>query len=355
MAKATRSWLLPLITIVILLLLVAAMAGYFHDKIAPGIADARPAPSDDAVAAVERTVAFEESVPASVEARETTIISSRIMARITAIRVRAGDYVEQGQLLLELESSDLLARAEGAREQTRSVEARLQEARQNLDRAEQLFKRGLIAVADRDAARADEASLAAELASARNVLEEAEAAVSYSQIRSPIAGRVVDRFAEPGDTASPGSKLVSLYNPFSLRVEARVREQLALPLQEGQPLTVEVPSLGRTLSASIEELVPAADPGSRSFMVKALLPSEKGLLPGMYARLLVPAGERAQLVIPADRVASVGQLDVVWVATANGALRRFVKLGHRTDDELVEVVSGLQPGDLVLPVPSHRE
>lgn len=351
MANALRGWLLPFITIVILLILVAAMAGYFRNRIEPGIVDASPADASDAVAVVARTISFQEAVPASVEARETTIISSRILARITAIRVRAGDYVEQGELLLELESGDLLARAEGARERIRSVQARLREARQNLERAEKLFKRGLIAVADRDAARADEASLAAELESAINVLGEAEAAVGYSRINSPIAGRVVDRFAEPGDTATPGAKLLSLYNPFSLRVEARVREKLALALREGMELTIEIPSLQRTLTAIIEELVPAADPGSRSFMVKALLPSEKGLLPGMYARMLVPAGEREQLVIPADRVASVGQLDVVWVASDNGALRRFVRLGRRTEDHLVEILSGLEPQEMVLPVP----
>ena len=350
MADSKRAWLLPVITIVILLLLVAAMAGVFRDKIEPGLAEAKPADTRDAIAVEVRTLSLNESVPASVEARETTIISSRILSRITAINVRAGDYVEQGQLLLELESSDLLARAEAAREQTRSIEARLREARQNLERAEELYARGLIAVADRDAARADAASLEADLASARNTLEEAEAAVSYSQIRSPIAGRIVDRFAEPGDTASPGTKLLSLYNPFSLRVEARVRERLALSLQEGQPLTVDIPSLERTLKATIEELVPAADPGSRSFMVKVLLPSEKGLLPGMYARLQVPAGERAQLVIPRDRVASVGQLDVVWVATDTGAQRRFVKLGQDSEG-MVEVTSGLEAGELVLPVP----
>lgn len=350
MANALKSWLLPLITLVILLILVAAMAGYFRTRIEPGLGEASPANAGDAVAVLARTISFEEAVPASVEARETTVISSRILARITAIAVRAGDYVEQGELLLELESTDLLARAEGARERIRSVQARLQEARQNLERAEELFKRGLIAGAARDAARADEASLAAELESARNVLEEAEAAVGYSQISSPIAGRVVDRFAEPGDTATPGAKLLSLYNPFSLRVEARVREQLALALREGMELTIEIPSLQRTLTAIIEELVPAADPGSRSFMVKALLPSEKGLLPGMYARMLVPAGEREQLVIPADRVASVGQLDVVWVASDNGALRRFVRLGRRTEDRLVEILSGLEPGELVLPI-----
>jgi RND family efflux transporter MFP subunit len=351
MSKGKGGLLLPISAIIILLLLVAVMAGYFKDKIEPGLAQQPAVDTSTAVAAEVSTVPFTEPVPASVEAREATIISSRLLARITDIHVRAGDQVEEGQLLLTLESSDLLARAQQAREQIRSVKAQLDDAIRNRDRAEELHQRGLIAIADRDAARTKAASLEAELASARQSLEEAEAALGYAEIRSPIAGRVVDRFAEPGDTASPGMQLLSLYNPFSLWVEARVREQLALSLQMGQELEVEIPSMDRTLTARIEELVPAADPGSRSFLVKALLPSERGLLPGMYARLQVPAGERSQLVIPADRVARVGQLDVVWVSAAGGAERRFLRLGRPVGDGLVEVVSGLEAGEQVLPIP----
>ena len=72
---------------------------------------------------------------------------------------------------------------------------------------------------------------------------------------------MVDRFAEPGDTASPGQKLLSLYNPVSLRVEARVREQLALKLAIGDELTVEVPALAQRYTARIEEIVPADQRG----------------------------------------------------------------------------------------------
>lgn len=343
--------LLPVIAIAVLLLMVAVMAGYFSDKIEPGVNDPVVADVSAAVIVVSTTAPFSEPVPASVEAKEATIISSRLLARITAIHVRAGDYVEEGQLLLELEKSDLLARARQAGDQVRSVEARLTEAKQNLKRAEELHQRGLIAVADRDAARADAASLEADLSSARQALEEAETAASYSEIRSPIAGRVVDRFAEPGDTASPGANLLSLYNPFSLWVEARVREQLALSLSMGDQLEVEVPSLDKSYTAKIEEIVPAADPGSRSFLIKAILPSEKQLLPGMYARLKVPAGDRARLLIPADRVARVGQLDVVWVADEGRVLRRFVRLGRPAGEGQVEVLAGLVEGDKVMPPP----
>lgn len=346
-----KKLLLPLLATLVLLLMVAFMAGYFSERIAPGLADSPVVAADNAVPVISERAVVTEPVPASVEAKEATIISSRLLARITAINVRAGDYVEPGQLLIELEKSDLLARAQQASDRVRSVEARLTEARQNLKRAEELHQRGLIAAADRDAARADAAALEADLSSARQALEEAQAAVEYSEIRSPIAGRVVDRFAEPGDTASPGAKLLSLYNPFSLWVEARVREQLALALEKGREVSVEVPSLGRVYAAQIEEIVPAADPGSRSFLIKAVLPSAKQLLPGMYARLQVPAGERERLLIPADRVARVGQLDVVWVAAPEGALRRFVRLGPATGDGRVEVIAGLTAGERVLPRP----
>lgn len=343
--------LLSIGALALLLLLVAVMAGYFTPKISPGLEPVIAIDSSDAFTVIARDAPFTEPVPASIEAKETTIISSRLLARITSISVRAGDLVEQGQLLLELEKTDLLARAQQAREQILSIEARLNEASKNLQRTEELHKRGLIAAADRDAARANTTALAADLGSARQALEQAEIAVSYTTIRSPIAGRIVDRFAEPGDTAAAGQKLLSLYNPFSLRVEAWVREQLALSLEPGQLLQVEIPAAERTLTAQIEEIVPAANPGSRSFMVRAILPPDHMLLPGMYARLQVFAGSRTRLLIPLDRVASVGQLDVVWVAHEGTTERRFVTLGQPTTDGLIEVISGLKSGDLVLPGP----
>ncbi len=349
MSKYQRGLLLPIVAIVVLLLLVAVMAGYFTRKIPPGLESVDEIDASKTVAVIAREAPFTEPVPASIEAKETTIISSRLLARITGIAVRAGDLVEQGQLLLELEKTDLLARAQQAREQILSVEARLTEARKNLERAEELHQRSLIAVADRDAARANAASLEADLGAARQALQEAEIAVGFTVIRSPIAGRIVDRFAEPGETASPGQKLLSLYNPFALRVEAWVREQLALSLEAGQPLQVEIPSAQRTLTARIEEIVPAADPGSRSFLVRAILPPDSILLPGMYARLQVPAGTRSRLLIPQDRIARVGQLDVVWVARAGISERRFVRLGQPAAEGMIEVISGLQAGELVLP------
>ena len=341
-------WLMPIVAVVLLLLIIAWMAGSFSDKVEPGLTVLESAESRDPITVIREDIMVTEPVPASIGARQATTISSRTLARITRITVRAGDTVSTGQLLIELERSDLESRLQQTVENVRAVTARLQEARQNLDRTEELFSRDLVAAAALDEARADHSALTADLANAGQAAREAEIALSFTEIRSPIDGRVVERFAEPGDTASPGSKLLSLYNPMSMRVEAAVREGLAMQLELGQEISVEIPVLDSLLNARIEELVPAADPGSRSFMVKAQVDYTGQLLPGMYARMLIPAGTQNLLLVPKDRVIEYGQLDIVWV-TANGdSDRRFIRTGREVRPGVLEVVSGLEAGEKVL-------
>lgn len=344
-----KKWFIPLAAVVALLLIIAWMAGTFREKIVPGMAEIGPDEAANAIAVVREEGPVTESVPASIGARQATTISSRSLARITQVTVRAGDTVSKGQLLVELERSDLESRLQQAIEQVRSIDARLTEASQNLDRAEELFSRQLVAAATLDEARADKSALEADLASARQTVAEAETALSYSTIVSPIEGRVVERFAEPGDTATPGEKLLTLYNPGSMRVEGAVREGLALSLQLGQELQVDIPVTGSRLTARIEELVPAADTGSRSFMVKAQIDYSGQLLPGMYARMQVPAGNRSMLLVPEERILHYGQLDLVWVGTAAGIERRFIRTGRQVRPGMLEVISGLAEGDLILP------
>jgi len=341
----------PLLAIVALLLMIAWMAGLFVAKIPPGMDTVVQANTGEPIAVEARTVTITEKVPASVEAAQTTLISSRLLARIVAIRVRAGDTVNRGDLLLELENSDIKAQVQQAEAQIRSTTVRMNEARQNLGRVEELQAGGVMSVSDLEKAQANHEALVAEHAGASQALEEAKTALGYTEIAAPFDGRVVDRFAEPGDTAQPGNKLLALYNPLSLRVEAQVREVLALNLESGQTLQVEIPSLQKVVDAVIEERVPAADSGSRSFLVKAGMAFDRNLLPGMYARLLVPAGTGKQLLIPADRVVHVGQLDLVWVYQDGQSYRRFVRIGQVLQDGQIEVLSGLAEGELVLPLP----
>ncbi|MFN2330059.1 MAG: efflux RND transporter periplasmic adaptor subunit [Chromatocurvus sp.] len=344
-----RKLLLPLAALGLLLLVIAWMAGLFNDRIAPGIESGAAQQANDALVAEYTVEPVTEAVPGSVQALERTVVSSRLLARVSRLLVRSGDVVEAGALLVALEDDDLTARMQQAREAVNSLQARLDEASRNLQRVTGMHERGLIADTDLDAAISAARTLEADLQRARRRVEESEAALSYAQVQAPIGGRVVERFVEPGDTVSPGQPMVSLYNPVSLRVEAWVRESLALSLAEGETLAVTIPALERQLEGTIEEIVPAADPGARAFMIRVHLPPADSLQPGMYARMQIPAGSAERLLIPQSRVRSIGQLDVLWVQGVSGPERRFVRLGPVRGDNRVEVVAGLSAGDRVLP------
>ena len=343
--------LIPTIALAILLIMVAWLAGSFDEKVSPNLSVKNENSSLEVLnlhTVTELKNKVYEPVAASVEAKQATIISSRILARINKVYVRAGDTVKKGAKLIQLEQHDLQSQVLQAKQNVNATSARHKEAKQNYQRTEELFKINLVSEFERDKSRADFQSIEAELTASEQALALAETTLNYASLTAPIDGRIVDRFAEPGDTAQPGTKLLSLYNPLSLRIEAQVRETLALTLKRGQHINIELPTIDKTLTGEIEEIVPAANTGSRSFLIKIRISYHENLLPGMYARLLVPAGESKLLVIPKSAITHVGQLDFVNIKVNNEIQRRFVRLGKIQEDELISVISGLELNDEVI-------
>jgi len=272
------------------------------------------------------------------------------MATIAAMPVRAGDAVEEGDVLVMLDSRELEARLEQQRQQVVAAEARLAEVQSNYRRIRPLAERGVTTQAELDRIESVLRSAQAELARAREAADEATTALSYSTITVPFAGRIIDRFADPGDTVMPGEPLLKVYDPRDLRLEANVRESLAAGLKRGEELVVRIDALGEEFPVVVDEIVPLADPGSRSFVVKVSLPARPNLYPGMFGRLLIPSGITKRFYIPARAIARLGQLEFVRVVGDDGIVRRYVRTGIQRDDGWVEVLSGLEPGEkLILP------
>ena len=357
--NALQKFIVPVIALIILLLMVAWLAGSFDNKVSPAIKkesdfnfNSLELDKNDVYKVTASTEIILEPIAASIEAKQATKISSRILARINTIEVRAGDKVKKGDVLIQLEQSDLHSQVQQAKQNIMALQARHDEAKQNLARSTALFNKQLISAFDLDKTSADYQNVLADLTAAQQHLSQVETTLSYATLTAPIDGLIVDRFAEPGDTAQAGSKLLSLYNPLSLRVEAQVREQLAMTLKQSQKISIELPSIGKKMLGEIEEIVPAANTGSRSFLVKARIINNENLLPGMYARILIPTGEQTTLNIPQDKVAHIGQLDFVWVKVNNSIQRRFVRLGKLQPNDMVKVISGLNAGDEII-TPQH--
>jgi RND family efflux transporter MFP subunit len=332
-----------------LLLLILWMAGAFVDEVD---SELRPAPVvavDEAslhmVSATQR--ALTATVPGTTVARDETVISSRLLARIDKVHVRAGDVVTAGQALINLEKADLEARVKQAGDQVKATAAQLENARLRLTRTRELAAKQMAATAEVDAAVAAHDALKAQFDQGRQMLNEAQIVLGYGTIKAPFGGRIVERLAEPGDTVAPAQPLLLLYDPLSIRVEAPVQEALVLSLDVGQAITAVVDASGQLLEGRIDEIVPAADAASRSFVIKATLAYNPGLMPGMFVRLLLPAGLRQEISIPAALVTEVGELDLVYVYKDEQVTRRYVRLGERHGDQVV-VTSGLAAGEIVV-------
>jgi len=337
------------------------LSGGCEERVAPGEATLPPgerATGGQIAVVVERVEPQSDWTAGEVASARHAEVSSRVVARIEDVRVRAGSAVVEGDVLVVLDARDLAAREGEAEEALRSARAELELARAEYKRARELLDQGVGTQQRVDQTRSARDAADARVRGLAQALDETRTALSFAQIRAPTSGRVVDRFAEPGDTAMPGQPLLRIYDPTRLRVEVPVRESLAVDLSVGQRLPVEIPALDRRVEGSIDEIVPFAERGARTLLVKVGLGhATDRLFAGMFARVGIPAGERRRLLVPERAVERVGQLAFVRVAGASDALeRRMVTTGEPEADGAIEVLSGLAAGERVwIPEPASPD
>jgi RND family efflux transporter MFP subunit len=349
--KASLKILGIVITLVLLAGIMAYLAGFFEKKIPVDFSGVAPAPDSGRAVAVEVTSQpLIEQAVGTLRAKVETVISPLISATISSIAVWAGDEVRAGDLLVTLDARELKARVDQAHQAVVAAGARLAQTEKDLARVQRIMKAdpGAVSKAERDRLQTALSTARAERVRLQRQKDEAQTALSYSKLTAPIAGRIVERLADPGDTARPGEPLLRMYNPVTLRLEASVRESVASKLAKGQSLVAEIDALKKRYPVVVDEIVPSADPGSRSFLVKVSLTDGTGLYPGMFGRLMIPIGQIDKVFIPLEAVTRVGQLDFVVVKTQQGAVRRYVRLGERNPDAGVEIISGLAAGDQII-------
>jgi multidrug efflux pump subunit AcrA (membrane-fusion protein) len=353
-------------------------AGVFDGgKVEPGRAPPPlPAPHPSRVAAAERaTVAIHEDAVGTVESRRRVVVSAQVTARVLAVSADAGAAVAAGEPLVVLDDREPRARLEQAREARSAADAARERARQakvageahlaqaqaTHKRVQQLLGTGAAtqeamdvadaelrrAQAEVDDAAASIAAAEAKIEQAKQVVAEAEVALGHARIAAPIDGVVAERSVEPGDLAWPGRPLLVVLDPRSLRLVALVREGLISRVERGAALGIRLDAVGRTLEGRVAEVIPGADPLSRTFRVRVDFDAAEDVHPGMFGRLRLPVGEREVVRVAEEAVERVGQLETVRVRSERGFERRLVTTGVRLGDGSVEVLSGLAGGETV--------
>ncbi|MCO5051476.1 MAG: efflux RND transporter periplasmic adaptor subunit [Verrucomicrobiae bacterium] len=274
-----------------------------------------------------------EEVVGTVRAKLRTVIEAKVSGRIEQMPVALGAKVKTGDQLVQLSAPEIQAKLDQA-------QALQQQADADLKRFAALLETATLTRAEFDNAQAR-----ARVAQA--AVAEAETLLGYTQIRSPYAGVVTRKYADVGDLASPGKPLLEMEDATVLRLEADVPEAVIGRLQLGDKLPVRIASLADALEGVVSEMAPAADPNSRTFLVKLDLPRAAGLRAGQFGRVAMAVGETTALRVPASAVVTRGQMEIIFVVVDGHAQLRLVKTGKPLGAE-IEVVSGVNAGEQVV-------
>lgn len=301
-------------------------------------------------------------VVGTVRARTSAVVSTRIPGTVSVLRVREGDRVKKGQVLAQLDAQENQATAAVATAVIDEAQHGLNEAlsRKKLadttfERYHKLFNEQAVTRQEFDTRQAEMELAAQGVARAEARLKQAQEGSraaktmsDYTRIVAPISGVITSKQADLGATVFPTQPLMTIEDEGSYQLELAVPESLAARIRPGTEVLVTLDTLNTSFSANIAEVVPTADPASRTFLAKIMLP-RKGLKSGMFGRGTLNLGTTVNaMTVPKKSVIERGALTSVWVLDKDSIARmRLVKTGKTVGDRM-EILSGLSDGERVI-------
>ncbi len=367
--------------------------------IAPASATAVAPVSIETTVVRMQPVAANRVLTGTVEPVESVTLTSRVMGQIRQLTVQEGDRVQAGDRLVVIDVADLQAqgnqavagvniaqsnfqtaqaRVQESRAQLVEAEAQLAEAQLEQRRMQMLRSEGAVSQQLLDQAntrvQTNQARIQqikaginqsqavmnqaqAQVRQAQAQVKQASANLNYGTVVAPFSGVVTRRHAEVGAMAGAGQPLVTLESSDRLRFSTQVPESLITQVKQGQPVSIRLDALNRSVSGTVSQIIPSADPVSRNFTVKVALNKVSGIIPGMFGRLQLKdeaaaaLGERSALVIPQSAVVQQFGITGVYKVENGQAAFQPITTGE-THGSDIEVFSGVAENDRLVLNPS---
>lgn len=340
---------------------------------------------------MEQTV----TVTGTLAAYDQATVSAKVPGRVKSIAVDLGSVVRQGQIIAQIEQQDYqlrLQQAEAALAQARArvglppegkddridpektgtvrqAQALLDEAKLKLERAENLFQRGVLAKAQLDAAEAEHKVALSRYQDAveeirnrqalvvqrRSELEIARQQLADSSIYAPFNGVVQEKRASIGEYLAAGAPIVNVVRMDPLRLRAEVPERESRNVHVGLAVRVTLEGDANVYTGKIARISPAISAQNRVLIVEAEVHNNGQLRPGSYARVeIVSADNNLALGVPANAIVTFAGIDKVILVQDGKSVEKPITLGRRTSD-WAEVLSGLKAGDVVVINPGNLQ
>jgi membrane fusion protein, multidrug efflux system len=264
---------------------------------------------------------------APIEADQEARVVAKVGGEVRRLLVEEGDAVREGQVLAVLDGDKLRLEAAEAK-------ANLAKLERDYARNLELSKRGLIGGAAFD-------TLRFELEAQRAVTERAVLALSYTEVRAPIAGVVAERRVKVGNSVQPNDPMFVVTRPHPLLVHVHVPERELAKIAIGQRADAQVDAAQGSFAATIRRISPVVDPATGTFKVTLEFQPDARLKPGMFARVNIVYERRQNaLLIPRSALLDGEAGATVFVVDRGKAAVRRVRTGLANGGD-VEVLSGL--------------
>jgi len=323
-----------------------------------GDANAEPAGNQSVVIGPENIVVVTEqeirtgpALSGALAPEREATIRAELSAPVVETLIDQGQRVAAGQLLIRLDDAAIRDQVLSARSAVTTAQANLTVAQHEQDRNEALLKAGAIAERMVEQSRAQVTAARAQLATAQAQLASADKQASNTRITAPFAGIVSARQVNAGDVVSPGTALVTVVDPSTMRLEASVPAEALGAVRLGAPVDFSVTGYpNRHFTGRVTRVNPIADPATRQVRIIASLPNTGGtLVGGLFAEGRVSSESHRAPIVPQSAVDERGLRPSV-VRLKNGRTEKAeVSLGLRdAATETVEVTQGVATGDTVL-------
>jgi len=308
----------------------------------------RPVPAKGERLTVRQAmVADFKPVSATVTTRDMAEARARIAGTLVKLNVRAGDSVRRGQVIGVIADQRIGLETRAYDAQVAAAQAQNVQAQAELGRIRDLYDHGVYAKARLDQAEAAAKAAAGNLNAARAQRAASAETGAQGAVLAPADGRVLRADTPPGSVVMPGQSIATV-TAGRVLIRVEVPEGDAHGLAAGQTLELASQELGPAITrATVVQVYPAVTAGKVTADLEA--PGLDGRLIGQRVGLSIRLGQRPAIVVPRRFITTRFGVDYARVVTAGGAAADApVQVARTPGSQDVEVLSGLNPGDVIV-------
>ncbi len=299
-----------------------------------------------------QTLLLSQGLPISgqTKAVNSAFVKARVAGELQDLQVREGDFVQAGQIIARVDSTEYLARLRQAQQQTQAAKAQVEIAQRSFDNNRALVDQGFISKTALDASASNLAAAQASFSAAQSGADVLQKAVDDTVVRAPIAGQVAQRLAQNGERVAVDGRVVEIVDVRRLELEATVAVAEAMQVRVGQSAQLNFEGSAQPVAARVVRINPSTTPGSRAVLVYLAITGNETLRQGLYAQGLLATGTVSALALPLSAVRTDKPAPYVQMLEGDRVRHVPVVLGARGElnQQTMVEVSGLIAGTQVL-------